>query len=216
MRSRTAVRRSSRRQPSLKETTGERSRRSNPVSWAWLDLNQRPHPYQVSRAQRCADRRFPRSLATVRGEGMRSNSPPPDQRTDAMPWPPARYATNPSPTRRWGCRVGAAAPSGSVILTFVNSGDGRADRGDTWSPSQLPPAPDRPPPAAGGRAPRASRGWLACVCRWVPVSLQHRGEPGGPPAGMSSRRCGAGAAAAPAPAASGRESRVRDEHSGGR
>jgi hypothetical protein len=43
-----------------------------PILWAWLDLNQRPHPYQVSRAKRCADRRFPRSLATVRGEGMRS------------------------------------------------------------------------------------------------------------------------------------------------
>jgi len=36
-------------------------------------LNQRPHPYQVSRAKRCADRRFPRSLPTVRGEGMRSS-----------------------------------------------------------------------------------------------------------------------------------------------
>jgi hypothetical protein len=35
--------------------------------------------YQVSRAQRCADRRFPRSLATVRGEGMRSNNPSQDQ-----------------------------------------------------------------------------------------------------------------------------------------
>jgi len=35
-------------------------------------LNLGPHPYQVSRAQRCADRGFPRSLATVRGEGMRS------------------------------------------------------------------------------------------------------------------------------------------------
>jgi hypothetical protein len=44
--------------------------------WAWEDLNLRPHPYQVSRAKRCADQRFPRSLATVRGEGMRSNSPP--------------------------------------------------------------------------------------------------------------------------------------------
>jgi hypothetical protein len=30
------------------------------------------HPYQVSRAKRCADQRFPRSLASVRGEGMRS------------------------------------------------------------------------------------------------------------------------------------------------
>ena len=42
-----------------------------PVLWAWLDLNQRPHPYQVSRAKRCADQRFPRSRATVRGQGMR-------------------------------------------------------------------------------------------------------------------------------------------------
>ena len=32
----------------------------------------RAHPYQASRAKRCADRRFPRSPATVRGEGMRS------------------------------------------------------------------------------------------------------------------------------------------------
>ena len=54
----------------------EPSRRLIPVSWAWLDLNQRPHPYRLSRAQRCADRRFPRSLATVRGEGMRSNVRP--------------------------------------------------------------------------------------------------------------------------------------------
>ena len=42
-----------------REATGERSHRSTPVSWAWLDLNQRPHPYQVSRAKRCAERRFP-------------------------------------------------------------------------------------------------------------------------------------------------------------
>jgi hypothetical protein len=60
----------------IEGTTGELSRRSTPVWWAWLDLNQRPHPYQVSRAKRCAQGRFPRSLATVRGEGMRSNSPP--------------------------------------------------------------------------------------------------------------------------------------------
>jgi hypothetical protein len=60
-------------QPRSKETNGKRSRRSATVSWAWLDLNQRPHPYQVSRAKRCANRRFPKSLATVTGEGMRSN-----------------------------------------------------------------------------------------------------------------------------------------------
>jgi hypothetical protein len=58
-------------------------------SWAWLDLNQRPHPYQVSRTQRCADRRFPRSHGSVGGEGMRSYSPAPDRRTDTSAWPPA-------------------------------------------------------------------------------------------------------------------------------
>src|SRR4030095_2906568 len=36
--------------------------------WAWEDLNLRP-PYQVSRAQRRADRRFPRSLASVGAKG---------------------------------------------------------------------------------------------------------------------------------------------------
>jgi hypothetical protein len=40
--------------------------------WACQDLNLGPHPYQVSRAKRCADRRFPRSPPSVRGEGMRS------------------------------------------------------------------------------------------------------------------------------------------------
>ena len=54
------------------ETTDERSRKSTPVWWACQDLNLGPHPYQVSGAKRCADRHFPRSLASVRGEGMRS------------------------------------------------------------------------------------------------------------------------------------------------
>jgi hypothetical protein len=41
--------------------------------WAMeVGVRLRPHPYQVSRAKRCADRRFPRSRASVRGEGMRS------------------------------------------------------------------------------------------------------------------------------------------------
>jgi hypothetical protein len=57
----------------------------------------RPHPYQVSRAKRCADRRFPRSPQSVRGKGMRSNSRP-DQRTDAMPWP--RPPTPPTDRRQ--------------------------------------------------------------------------------------------------------------------
>jgi hypothetical protein len=45
--------------------------RSEAVLWAWLDLNQRPHPYQQSRAKRYADRRFAWSLANVRGEVIR-------------------------------------------------------------------------------------------------------------------------------------------------
>ena len=49
----------------------QRLRWSQPVSWAWLDLNQRPHPYQQSRAYRYATRHFCRSCATVRGEVMR-------------------------------------------------------------------------------------------------------------------------------------------------
>ena len=53
----------------------QRLRWSQPASWAWLDLNQRPHPYQLSRAQRCADRRLRRSRPTVGTKGMRSTGP---------------------------------------------------------------------------------------------------------------------------------------------
>jgi hypothetical protein len=42
--------------------------------WAWEDLNLRPHPYQQSRAERHADQRFPRSLASVKGEVIRCYS----------------------------------------------------------------------------------------------------------------------------------------------
>ena len=74
MRSETAVRRESGSSRDRTSQRGKRLRSSTGVQWAWLDLNQRPHPYQVSRAKRCADRRFPRSLRSVRGQGMRSNS----------------------------------------------------------------------------------------------------------------------------------------------
>jgi hypothetical protein len=43
--------------------------------WAWEELNLRLHPYQQSRAYRCATRRFCRSCATVKGQVMRSNDP---------------------------------------------------------------------------------------------------------------------------------------------
>jgi hypothetical protein len=92
--------------------------------WPRPGAGQRAHPifiprggprpcgsYQVSRAQRCADRRFPRSLLSVRGKGMRSSSPPGSgHRRNAVA--AAGYATNASPARRWGGRVSAAAPSG--------------------------------------------------------------------------------------------------------
>src|SRR4029450_10317256 len=38
-----------------------------PVLWAWLDLNQRPRPYQQSSAYRYVTRRFRRWSATVNG-----------------------------------------------------------------------------------------------------------------------------------------------------
>jgi hypothetical protein len=59
-------------QPGSEGMADKRFRRSTTVLWTWLDLNQRPHPYQVSRAKRCAGRRFPRSPVSVKGEGMRS------------------------------------------------------------------------------------------------------------------------------------------------
>jgi hypothetical protein len=79
------------------------------VLWAWLDLNQRPHPYQVSRAQRCADRHFPRSRATVRAKGC-VLQPRLDWRTDVVPWARARQTPKPWLARRWGCRGGGSSP----------------------------------------------------------------------------------------------------------
>ena len=49
----------SQKHPPSKETTGKHSRSSKPVWWACQDLNQRPHPYQVSSAKRFAERRSP-------------------------------------------------------------------------------------------------------------------------------------------------------------
>ena len=39
--------------------------------WAYQDLDLGPHPYQQSRAKRHADRRFPRSPASVMDEVIR-------------------------------------------------------------------------------------------------------------------------------------------------
>jgi hypothetical protein len=77
--------------------------------WACQDLNLGPHPHQVSRAQRCADRRFPRSLATVRGQGMRSNNLVRTGARTRCRGLRARYAHNPSPARRSDRDGGQAA-----------------------------------------------------------------------------------------------------------
>jgi hypothetical protein len=83
--------------------------------WAGQDLNLGPHPYRVSRAKRRADRRFPRSRATVRGQGMRSNNPPGSAHIrNAVA--SGKLCQQPAPARRWSCRVGAAAPSSGVTV----------------------------------------------------------------------------------------------------
>jgi len=38
--------------------------------WAWLDLNQRPHPYQRWTAKRRANQRSPRPCGSVSATGM--------------------------------------------------------------------------------------------------------------------------------------------------
>jgi hypothetical protein len=110
MRSETAVHGRLTEATTIEGITGDRSHRSTPVLWAWLDLNQRPHPYQQSGAHRCADRRFPRSPLTVRGEVMRSCNP---ARINA---PTSVVATGkvcqqPVAGKAMGLPVGAAAPS---------------------------------------------------------------------------------------------------------
>ena len=41
---------------------------SQAIPWAWLDLNQRPHPYQQSGRNRCAKRHSRRSGSTVQAD----------------------------------------------------------------------------------------------------------------------------------------------------
>ena len=67
MRSETATRRRPAEATAIEETTEERSRSSSGVWWAWLDLNQRPHPYQLNAANRCAAP-FPQVARDRRGQ----------------------------------------------------------------------------------------------------------------------------------------------------
>jgi hypothetical protein len=51
MRSETAAPRRPAEVAAIKEDHRQAFSQVNPVSWAWLDLNQRPHPYQKSTAE---------------------------------------------------------------------------------------------------------------------------------------------------------------------
>jgi hypothetical protein len=92
---------------------------SEAIWWAWEDLNLRPHPYQVSRAQRCADRRFPRSLASVRGQGMRSYSPPGSAHGRAA-GAAGKVGQQPLACKMMGLPGGRGSPiEGGVLVTVV-------------------------------------------------------------------------------------------------
>jgi hypothetical protein len=54
-------------------TADKRFRWSGAISWAWEDLNLRPHPYQQNAGNRCAKRCFRRSRSTGRAEVMCSH-----------------------------------------------------------------------------------------------------------------------------------------------
>jgi hypothetical protein len=71
---------------------------SEAVWWAWEDLNLRPHPYQQSRAYRCATLRFCRSRATVRGEVMRCSKGVSEGRLRPSSSPVAGVHTTPDAT----------------------------------------------------------------------------------------------------------------------
>ena len=85
--------------------------------WACQDLNLGPHPYQVSRAKRCAQRRFPRSPRSVRGKGMRSNNV---VRTGAQgsAMGAARYVEEPVAGKAMGLPGGRGSAIGRVILAW--------------------------------------------------------------------------------------------------
>jgi hypothetical protein len=101
--------------------------------WAWEDLNLRLHPYQQSRAYRYATLRFRRSLATVRGQVMRSNVPAqPAHGQDAA-------AAGRVGEQLVACKVmGLPGGRGSPIERRDRDGDcgqGVADSGSTACPS---------------------------------------------------------------------------------
>jgi hypothetical protein len=64
--------------------TAQRFRWSEAGLWAWLDLDQRPHPYQRWTAERHANRRSRRSFGSVSATGMGSIS---GSRSGLQCWP---------------------------------------------------------------------------------------------------------------------------------
>ena len=132
--------------------------------------NLRLYPYKVSRARACGPA-FPRSLATVRGEGMRSNSPPGfAHRRDAVA--AGKVCQQSVADKAMGLPVGAAAPS-RVTVTAVRS------------PARPEPGVDAP----GGRTTTrpATAASTATAC-------QRDNEPAGLPDGLRRRWRGRGRA----------------------
>src|SRR5215218_6139153 len=112
--------------------------------WAWEDLNLRPHPYQVSRAQRCADRRFPRSLATPIGDSSISPRPL---------WRPGLLMLGTSTT-------GRSSPGPRVAPTPVST---PRERGHGPTPTQTAAAGD-PDPGRRGAGGQRPHGRAAAPC----------------------------------------------------
>jgi hypothetical protein len=121
--------------------------------WAWLDLNQRPHPYQQSRAYRYATLRFCWSLPTVEGEERRSYI---SARTSARTRSDDHSQGMPATRRRQGDGAAgwARQPHRAWTLSVVRS-PARFGPGGwyAWRPIQ----PAKPPPPASRPAWRARR-----------------------------------------------------------
>jgi hypothetical protein len=97
-------------------TADQRLRWSKAVWWAWLDLNQRPHPYQRWTVERCA---IPHRRRPMVGTALSSPRP--------QPWWPARrldqlLASIGQPRRRRTAVAVAATPSAPTAPVAHNLG----------------------------------------------------------------------------------------------
>jgi hypothetical protein len=142
--------------PAEPQPQGGRYRWSEAGLWAWEDLNLRLHPYQQSRAYRCATLRFCRSHATVRGEVMRSSMP-------ATSWSRATVVSSDHATPAGSPRCPAAVdpclgdPSASPGPSRVRpDGTVALSRKTPTKPSELEAHLIRRPP----RRTRTTRSWL--------------------------------------------------------